>query len=107
MIVNANSGGGRIQVRRTNQEVRICVKGAFTHSLRQEFREAYYTYPANAHYVLDLSEVSMMDSSAMGMLLILRKHAGDDKADITLTNLPPRLLNLIKMSGMQKIFEVA
>lgn len=97
---------GKVVVKRTSSEVRIAVKGPFNHQLRQSFREAYFSYSPDARYIVDFSDVTMMDSSAMGMLVQLRRHAGDDKADITLTNLSPRLLGLIKASGMSTLFDL-
>ncbi|MBF0613559.1 MAG: STAS domain-containing protein [Magnetococcales bacterium] len=104
--MNTSTATGKVVVKRSSSEVRIAVKGPFNHALRQQFRESYYSYPANTHYIVDFSDVTMMDSSAMGMLIQLRKHAGDDKAEISLVNLSPRLSGLIKASGMSTLFDL-
>ncbi|MBF0190952.1 MAG: STAS domain-containing protein [Magnetococcales bacterium] len=103
--MNMNLASGSILVKRTSRDVRIAIRGAFTHSLRREFRESYYTCPANTHYVLDFSEVSAIDSGGIGMLLILRKHAGDAAANISLVNVPLRVSNILKLSKLDELFD--
>lgn len=53
----------------------ISIEGKFDFSLHQIFRAAYcqYTTP-NMSYVLDLSKTEYMDSSALGMILLLKDH---------------------------------
>ncbi|MEO5333680.1 MAG: STAS domain-containing protein [Magnetococcus sp. YQC-5] len=67
----------------------------------------YYTYPSNMSYIVDLSDVTLMDSSAMGMLVILRTHAGGDHADLTIKNLSVRLRNVFKTLKMDGLFVIA
>ncbi len=104
MIRPLSQGRNSVTVERRSGEVRIKIHGEFTHKVRKEFRESYYSYPSAAAYVVDMAEVTMMDSSAMGMLIILRTHAGGDQANVSLVNLSPRLVNLIKIAGFQELF---
>lgn len=100
----SSQNSGPVSVTRNANEVRIRIHGDFTFKIRKEFREAYYSYPANTRYVVDMTEVSVMDSSAMGMLMTLRDHAGGDKSDVSLVNLSPRVSSLLKISGLQDMF---
>ena len=65
--------------------------------------------PARFHaislsYVIDLGEVSSMDSSALGMLLLLREHAGADRAEIRIVNADTSLRGTLRVAGFDKLF---
>ncbi|MBF0126032.1 MAG: STAS domain-containing protein [Magnetococcales bacterium] len=96
-----------VTVERADREVRIQIRGEFTFKIRQEFRDAYCNDPPHAHYVVDLGGVNFMDSSAMGMLLVLREHAGGDHADVTLTNLSQKLTALLKVASLHEMFKIS
>lgn len=55
-------------------------------------------------YVIDLGEVESMDSSALGMLLLLREHAGGDRAEIRIVNASSALRGTLRVAGFDKLF---
>jgi anti-anti-sigma factor len=57
-------------------------------------------------YVIDLGEVASMDSSALGMLMLLREHAGGDRAEIRIVNASKDLRNTLRIAGFDKLFTV-
>jgi len=58
-----------------NKELIISIDDRFDFSLHQQFREAYAdNTEQNLTYVLDLSKTEYMDSSALGMILLLKDH---------------------------------
>jgi HptB-dependent secretion and biofilm anti anti-sigma factor len=62
--------------------------------------------PAARSYVLDLEQVTMMDSSALGMLMLLREHAGGERAEIRIVNANAQLRNTLRIAGFEKLFTV-
>lgn len=59
-----------------NKQVRIIVAQQFDYSLHQGFRDAYRNIKqAGATFTVDLSKATYMDSSALGMILLLKEHA--------------------------------
>ncbi len=62
--------------------------------------------PAARSYVLDLEQVTGMDSSALGMLMLLREHAGGDRAEIRIVNASADLRNTLRIAGFDKLFTV-
>jgi ABC-type transporter Mla MlaB component len=53
--------------------VTITISGRFDFDLHQEFRQAFeHAEDEEASYVIDLAQAEYMDSSALGMLLLLR-----------------------------------
>jgi anti-anti-sigma factor len=58
------------------------------------------------HLVLDLGEVSFIDSSGLGILLKIRRHAADNGKLLTLTSLGPSALRLLHVTGLHTLFEI-
>ena len=58
-----------------NKQVVISVSERFDFSLHQQFRDAYSKcLEQNFSYILGLSHTDYMDSSALGMILLLKDH---------------------------------
>ncbi len=91
-------------------KVTITIDGRFDFGVHREFRNAYEkaeTKASNAKYVVDLSGTDYMDSSALGMLLLLREHAGGDNADVTVTNCRPVIREILDIANFDKLFKIA
>jgi len=68
MSVNCN-------ISQDNNQVIISVNERFDFSLHQLFRDAYsQCVDQDLNYILDLSNTDYMDSSALGMILLLKDH---------------------------------
>ena len=76
-------------------KVSIIVKGRFDFNDHGDFRESYRQYSPNANYTLDMSDAEYMDSSALGMLLLLREHAGGDSAKIEVVGCKPEIKKIL------------
>jgi len=87
-------------------KVSIIIKGRFDFNDHTDFRESYRQYPANAAYTLDMKDADYMDSSALGMLLLLREHAGGDNASIEVVGCKPEIKKILAIANFQKLFEI-
>ncbi|MGB3391888.1 MAG: STAS domain-containing protein [Stenotrophomonas sp.] len=77
----------------------------FDFSIHRDFHDACLGQVSVARsYVVDLGEVTTMDSSALGMLLLLREHAGADRAEIRIVNVGTELRNTLRVAGFDKLF---
>ena len=77
----------------------------FDFSVHRDFHDACLAPDTRARsYIVDLSDVGSMDSSALGMLLLLREHAGADQADIRIVNAGTELRSTFKVAGFDKLF---
>jgi anti-anti-sigma factor len=77
----------------------------FDFSIHRDFHDACLGGRRVAHsYLVDLGEVTHMDSSALGMLLLLREHAGADRADIRIVNAGAELRGTLRVAGFDKLF---
>ncbi|MDX1706123.1 STAS domain-containing protein [Pseudidiomarina sp.] len=89
------------------KELIIAIKGKFDFSLVQEFRQAYQDIDAQQPTVLiDLREVDYLDSSALGMLLNMRKSLGKSVKAIHIINCRPEVRSILDISRFDKLFVI-
>ncbi len=85
----------------------ISVGMRFDFSRHKAFRDAYRNIdPAEVSIVIDLTNTEYRDSSALGMLLVLRERAGGDKADITLLGVNDALSVILDVSHFKTLFKL-
>jgi anti-anti-sigma factor len=90
------------------KKLTISVKGRFDFGRHQEFRESYERLNDRPEsVVVDLKEATYLDSSALGMLLLLRDHAGGDDADVRVINCSPDVGKILAISNFHKLFEIS
>jgi anti-anti-sigma factor len=88
------------------QKLTISVKGRFDFAKHQEFRESYENHKLSA-VVVDLKEATYLDSSALGMLLLLRDHAGGEDSDIRVVNSSSDVRKILAISNFDKLFVIS
>ncbi len=99
MVTSSVNSDGRTVV--------ITIKGRFDFQSHREFRDAYAKHPGNKHqFVVDLSGTDYMDSSALGMLLLLREHAGGDRASVVISRPNPTINKILTIANFTKMFRV-
>ncbi|RMQ44958.1 STAS domain-containing protein [Pseudomonas cichorii] len=89
------------------QQLTIFIEGRFDFSTHQDFRGAYEVHAGNLNYVVDLGGTHYLDSSALGMLLLLRDHAGGDDAVVRLVNCTPDVIKILTISNFSKLFQLS
>lgn len=89
------------------QQLTLYVNGRFDFAAHQEFRAAYQERPGDLDYVVDLRGTQYLDSSALGMLLLLRDHAGGDRAQVRLVNCTPDVVKILTISNFSKLFRLS
>ncbi|ARU26856.1 STAS domain-containing protein [Cellvibrio sp. PSBB006] len=88
-------------------QVTIYIQGRFDFSSHQEFRAAYEKLPKTpTHFRVDLQGTSYLDSSALGMLLLLRDFAGGDKANIEIINCSSDVKKILTISNFEQLFTI-
>lgn len=95
------------QLSADGQELVITIDGRFDFSAHQEFRRAYERVDGTPRrYRVDLTSTSYLDSSALGMLLLLRDHAGGENARISLVNCRPDVRKILAISNFEQLFSI-
>ena len=85
----------------------IKIQGRFDFSSHQEFRDAYESNDGNVSaYQIDMSETTYLDSSALGMLLLLRDFAGGDNARIAILNCNHDVKKILTISNFEQLFSI-
>ncbi len=89
------------------QELTISIQGRFDFGAHQEFRDAYEKVAVTPKsYVIDMKGATYLDSSALGMLLLLRNHAGGDNARIRLLNCNSDVRKILSISNFEQLFQI-
>lgn len=89
------------------QELTITIKGRFDFAAHQDFRSAYESATGTPRrFIVDLKNTSYLDSSALGMLLLLRDHAGGENAKIRLINCNQDVETILTISNFSKLFQI-
>jgi len=90
-----------------NNELTIVVQGRFDFSSLQQFKNAYEKVsPKPKTYVIDLKNSDYLDSSALGMLLSLRDHAGGDEANIRIIDANADIKKILVITKLDELFKV-
>lgn len=85
----------------------IEVQGMFDFNVLSDFKESYSEVPAGVTSVaVDLRQVEYMDSSALGMLLNMKKKLESDIEDFKLLNANTEVEKVLKISRFDKMFSI-
>ena len=91
----------------SGQKLTISVEGRFDFSAHKEFRESYEGIDSSpSSYSIDMGSANYIDSSALGMLLLLRDHAGGDHADVEIVNCNPDVKKILTISNFDQLFVI-
>jgi anti-anti-sigma factor len=69
-------------------------------------RHAIFSHPEIAIAALDMAQVTAMDAAGLGLLVELRNWASAKRMQLKLSNLTPRVANLLNMTYLTPIFDV-
>lgn len=95
------------QLNNDDQALVISVAGRFDFSLHQEFRDAYENSDEQPEaYKVDMREATYLDSSALGMLLLLRDFAGGDNAKVEIVNCNSDVRKILSISNFEQLFTI-
>ena len=98
-VVTEVSGDGK--------KLTISIKGRFDFGRHQEFRESYEKFSQKPEiYVVDLKDTTYLDSSALGMLLLLRDYAGGEDANVSVSNCSADVRKILAISNFDKLFDI-
>lgn len=93
------------RVDRDKHLVTITIDGRFDFAQHKAFRDAYKEVdPKSMKFLVDLSNASYLDSSALGMLLLLREFAGGDPARVTIGGCRDDVRRVLKIANFERLF---
>lgn len=86
--------------------LRIEVGERFDFNLHTLFRAAQESAPRATAFVVDLGRTEYMDSSALGMLLVLHDWAQKSAGQVTVCNCRPLVRKILHIANFQKLFVI-
>lgn len=91
----------------SGDKVTISVSGKFDFQLYDDFRSAYTdTQGSGTTYEVNLAGTDYLDSSALGMLLLLREHAGGDSSKVEITQISDEVRKVLEVANFGKLFNI-
>lgn len=97
IIGNVGSGGDSVDIK---------ITGRFDFNAHHDFRNIYRNEKSDATYSIDMSGTEYIDSSALGMLLLLREHAGNESAKISIKGCNEDIKKIFAISNFEKLFAI-
>ena len=89
----------------TTKTLKIKISGRFDFGIHQDFRKATEQASSDVNTVIvDMRNVEYIDSSALGMLLVLRDKVG--KSTVRIKNPKPEVKKILEIANFDKLFTV-
>lgn len=98
-----------VAIERAGDRVNLHLSGHFDIHSNTDFRNAFrpwLTEEGVASLAVDLSDIPYMDSSGLGMLLLLRDRARAAGKSVVLTHCGPNLQRLLEIAHFDSIFRI-
>ncbi|RLD70366.1 MAG: anti-sigma factor antagonist [Bacteroidetes bacterium] len=89
-----------------NSLLTITIDGKFDRSLMDDFRASYYNMDFD-NIVIDMRNTDLVDSSALGMLLNLRKYADNTVNEIKIINCTTHVKRVFEIARFEKRFTIS
>ncbi len=85
----------------------IKISGRFDFGVHNEFREATKLAESGVQKIIvDMSQTDYLDSSALGMLLVLRDKVGGNKDAVRLIGARSEVKKILEIANFDKLFTV-
>lgn len=100
----------QITVEKKDETARLILNGRFDFSSHREFRSACdeaLQAPEIKEIEADFSRVDYLDSSALGMLLLLRERAQNANLKVALTNCTGLVQQVLDVANFQRLFAIS
>ncbi|MEW5007808.1 MAG: STAS domain-containing protein [Cycloclasticus sp.] len=89
----------------TDNKLTISISGRFDFGIHKEFRSAIDSInKQTVHVFVDLRTTEYVDSSALGMLLLLKNKMNDHKDSISLINAKPDVKKILEIANFGQLF---
>ena len=89
------------------RKLTIAIKGRFDFAKHQEFRDAYEKFGPDTEYVVDLKEATYVDSSALGMLLLLREKLMAVRKEAEITGAKGAVKQVLDIANFARLFRIS
>ncbi len=85
----------------------ISIDERFDFSLHQQFRDAYNNITTQKlTYILNLSQTEYMDSSALGMILLLKDHVQHYAGELIISRPSDTVRKILEIAQFQRLMTI-
>ena len=98
-----------INVQIHDRSARIAMSGRFDFQVHRDFKDAYTPLldnPAVREIEVEMSKVDYLDSSALGMLMLLNERAKAANKPVSLLNTSGVVSQVLEVANFSKIFDI-
>jgi anti-anti-sigma factor len=100
----------QISVSNHDKATTLKLSGRFDFNAHRDFRSSYEAALNTGgidELILDMSGVDYLDSSALGMLLLLNERATPGKVKIKVTNCQPTVKMILEVANFNKLINIS
>lgn len=95
-----------VEITRSGATVTLSIGERLDYSSHQEFRRAYEGVEGVSEYIVNMTDTKYVDSSALGMLLLLRE-ASPPNVTIRIVHCGPTVQKILRIANLQKMFSIS
>lgn len=98
-----------LEIRVLNDVARISMSGRFDFQIHREFKDAYtplFDNPAVKQIEIEMSKLDYLDSSALGMLMLLNERAKAANRSIVLANPSGVVEQVLEVANFSRLFNI-
>lgn len=98
-----------IKVTTADSVATLTMSGRFDFSAHRSFKDAYdplLKQKGITHLEINLADVAYMDSSALGMLLLLHERAQAEGREVVLCRANPTIMQILDIANFAKLFTI-
>jgi len=93
------------QLDTATETLTIKISGRFDFGIHQDFRKATEQISTTVTNILvDMGKVDYLDSSALGMLLVLRDKVNGKKSAVRISKAKPEVKKILEIANFDKLF---
>ena len=90
-----------------NKKVSIVIEGRFDFGLHQKFRTSYSdATQTGTTFYLDLSQATHIDSSALGMILLLKDHVHNIDGEMSIQHPQDNVYKILEIAQFHRLFKI-
>ena len=86
---------------------RIIISDRFDYGVHNDFRAAYKNCPKDTQFIIDMNRATYLDSSALGMMLLLREHSDDESKKISIVGCNAEIKQILEMTNFGNLFNIS
>lgn len=98
-----------LDVSSDGQIVTLHIGGSFDVTSYEAFNAAYRPYldDENSVFVIDMAKTTYLDSSALGMLLMLRDRTHGLRSRVLIDNVNEEVMEILRIASFDQLFNIA